>query len=301
MQHLVFWTFIFQTIAFIAVFAAALFFVVREFFGGKSVGKTAAKKTKENHSDTELPRLKPLNCVSCGAGLALQIGEMICESCGIKNDVPADYEKIFSLRKDVLRRLTKAESYWRWSHFLTSALVRILIAAVAIWLIISFVLLLAWETSVEFQAYQNWFKSGVFAETVLFTGIFSNFIWVFALLFLAASLQKKVRKILPEIVEKEIKDETNAANCPQCGGAIIYENQSLSTVCGYCGIENFRVKFAWKVKNLTNEKRKTATFSLIEAMQNFEDTVFEMLFIPSFLVILLTVGFIGIMLFNFFK
>ena len=46
------------------------------------------------------------------------------------------------------------------------------------------------------------------------------------------------------------------------------EQTQTDTVCGYCGVETYRARLAWKLRDLANEDRKRAAFSLVDAMKS---------------------------------
>jgi hypothetical protein len=74
-----------------------------------------------------------------------------------------------------------------------------------------------------------------------------------------------------------------------CGGSIAYERGDLATVCGYCGVETYRVKVAWQARQRAKHSRQVATFSLVEAMQVSREKVDDLISTPAILIFIFVV------------
>src|SRR5215208_3886384 len=49
----------------------------------------------------KLPKLRPLNCASCGGSLLLRKAETLCPYCGTRGDLPEDYAEALTLKSEV--------------------------------------------------------------------------------------------------------------------------------------------------------------------------------------------------------
>ena len=61
----------------------------------------------------DLPRLQPLNCDACGAGMLLKETGTLCPHCQTKGGLPDDYSAAVSLRTEVKKLLKSAVRHWR--------------------------------------------------------------------------------------------------------------------------------------------------------------------------------------------
>jgi Zn finger protein HypA/HybF involved in hydrogenase expression len=234
-----------------------------------------------------LPKLRPLNCINCGAGVLLQETGTFCPHCQTRGDLPEDYAAAVSLKSQVKSLLKSAIRQWRAANVLTYPLVR--------WI---FFLLIFIEPLVLFPTVvigsnvfpNTWFDRAFEAlgETtaflVMLAAFFGFIIWMIVFIFLTA-LSKSLRKKLPvvPVFESEIRG-SETASCQACGGGIQYDAGDFACICGYCNVENFRVRFARR-KRAQAEKQKTQTKSvLFGAMEILEDFVGTFFFVSAILV-----------------
>src|SRR5688572_28737822 len=57
--------------------------------------------------------LRPLDCITCGAGLVLHKTETFCPQCHARGDLPQDYAEAGELKLQVRRLLKSATRHWR--------------------------------------------------------------------------------------------------------------------------------------------------------------------------------------------
>jgi hypothetical protein len=69
-----------------------------------------------------LPKLKPLKCKSCGAGVLLRQTETFCPNCHTRGDLPEDYAATVSLKSQSKGLLKSALKHWRAANVLTHPL-----------------------------------------------------------------------------------------------------------------------------------------------------------------------------------
>ncbi|HEX7177393.1 MAG TPA: hypothetical protein VF240_19200 [Pyrinomonadaceae bacterium] len=179
--------------------------------------------------------------------------------------------------------MRRAAKHLRRARFFSSNYVRWAIFLVAIWLfVVPFFLIIVGS---EFRFYDsfivslgNWFTFS-FGSLIL---------WILILCFTGGMLSK-VHQELPTIDGGEKVGEAETAECAMCGGAIAYEKGDLATVCGYCGVETYRVRVAWQARKSATQSRQAATFSLVEAMQVSKEKVDDLISTPAILVFIFVV------------
>lgn len=291
LKHLWAWTFILQMIGFVWL----LGFVVYEVI--VSARATEVEKTeKENRKAgtaapivrDDLPKLKPLTCENCGAGVPLRKGEMVCPHCGTKASTPEEYFNVAKVRGEINDKIRSAAAYLQRATFLGSNWARFATLFAAAWLSAALVAVIALFNTGNLEPYQTYLAY----KAIFALGSFSSCFWVVSLLFGFAIWSTKVKKALPVVELKENLGRAETANCAQCGGAIEYRPNDLASVCGYCGVETYRANLAWNLRSLTNKANEKANFSLVEARKSVEDAVWEITGTPrvfAFLLILVAI------------
>jgi Zn finger protein HypA/HybF involved in hydrogenase expression len=223
-----------------------------------------------------LPKLRPLNCGNCGGSLLLQESATLCPYCLTRGELPEDYAAAVKLKAEVKSLLKSAVAHWRAANVLTNPL--------AGWV---FLLLIFVEPLVFFPVVV--IGSNVFPDTwidrvfealgetttflLMLSAFFGFVVWMVLFIFLT-SLSKSLRVKLPvvPVFEAEIRGR-ETAGCQACGGGIEYDAGDFACLCGYCNVENFRVRFVRR-ERARSEERKTRTKSvLFGAMEILEDFV----------------------------
>ena len=154
---------------------------------------------------------------------------------------------------------------------------RVLIAA-AVWLIASIPLLyLGWD---QLAYAERLVKPTV--PIVIVVGLAYIF-WIPTLMFTAGSLSPQARKTLPTLDSNEAVASAETASCAQCGGVINFDKADLAAVCGYCGVDTYRARLAWGLRNLANDARRHAAFSLIDAMKSVRAAAEDIVATPMIL------------------
>jgi Zn finger protein HypA/HybF involved in hydrogenase expression len=229
-----------------------------------------------------LPKLQPLMCDHCGAGLLLQETQTFCPHCQKRGGLPEDYAAVTSLRLQIQAALKRAIRYW-WAA-------RVLSFRPLNWI---FFLMIFAEPFVLFVTVlvgsstfrETWLDKqfALLGETasflIMLTAFCGLFIWMFLFIFLA-SLSKSLRTSLPAVpvFDPEIRGK-KTASCQACGGGIEYEAGDFACICSYCNVDNYRVEFA-KSERAKAEKGKTrAKSALFAAMGILEDYVGTFFFV----------------------
>ena len=290
-KHIWAWTFLIQMVGFVGLIG----FVIYELIASARSTETSDAQTGGDESagmkskvDAALPKLKPINCESCGAGVPLNEGEITCPNCGTVTSAPADYFDVAKVRNEINQKIRHAAAYIRRAAFLSSSWFRYATLLSAIWLIVDIVAVLVLFNNGNLGVYQSYFAS----KAVFALGIFSICFWIVSLLFGFAIWGPGIKKAMPVVELKEDLGHAETARCMQCGGAIQYRPNDLATVCGYCGVETYRVNLAWKLRKLSNTADQKANFSLLDAKKSVEDAIWEITGTPrmfAFLLILIAI------------
>ena len=243
---------------------------------GDSDVKRRAESVEEKKQGGRV--LQPLKCPSCGGGVPLREAEMACASCGAPVAAPPHYADIGRLRGEALARLRHAAKYLRRARFFSSNYVRWALFLIALWLFVVPFLMITVGT--EFSYYDKFLASLGLWFSISFGSLI---LWILILCF-TAGMMSEVRQVLPTIEGGEKVGEAEAAVCSMCGGAVAYEKGDLATVCGYCGVETYRVTVAWQARTSAKQSREVATVSLVEAMQAAREAVDDLVSTPAILI-----------------
>ncbi len=238
-----------------------------------------AEKLFESLLDA-LPKLRPLNCSNCGGNVLLRETETLCPYCETRGALPEDYAAAVALKAQVKGLLKSAVRHWRVANVLTLRPVG--------WL---FFLLIFVEPLVLFPTVlvgsnlypDTWFDRAFEAlgETTAFLVVLSAFfgfiIWMILFIFLTG-LSKSLRAKLPAapVFAGEVRGR-ETASCQACGGGIEYDAGDFACLCGYCNVENFRVRFARRARAQAETQRtrtKSALFGAMEILEDFVGTFF---------------------------
>ena len=243
---------------------------------------------------SRLPKLQPLNCRNCGAGVALRELETFCPHCHTRGELPEDYVAAVSLKSKARALLKSATRHWRVANLLTSPVVgAVFFALIFIEPLVLFPTVLIGSS--EFR--NTWIDKvleslGPTASFLLMLVAFLAFIvWMILFIFLAG-LSKSLRANLPVVpVFDREEPGAEAASCQACGGGIEYDVNDFVSLCTYCNVENFRVRFARRERARTQSEEMDAGSALFEAMvilEEFVGTFFCVSFILVVACILLT-------------
>ncbi len=283
-------TFFLQAVGFVALCSL----VIYEFFAVFSENKEE-KIYKDNRKKGKSPlivadnlaKLKPINCQSCGAGVPLRENELICPNCGTKSHAPENYFDVAHAREAINGKLRDATVYLKRADWLASNWTRAAMGLLVLWLSFSLIMFFVLSYNGNFEPYQSWFKANAIDKMISRIAVFTWLFWIISVTLGFLSWSPRLRKTLPTIEFNDKLGTSETANCSPCGGAISYQSNDLATVCGYCGVETYRAKLAWKLKNLTNSAHEKANFSLIEAKKYAEDAIEEIWGTPKLLMFLL--------------
>jgi uncharacterized Zn finger protein (UPF0148 family) len=303
--HLAFWTFVIQLCLFAVPVLASLYFclygisaaVTTLFFETyKDIEKYRAKKEAKEQAlkrvrdaasapapeqPAELPVLKPLNCPACGAGVPLNTERVTCPFCYSSVPVPNEYRLTGRIREEATRKLRNATRYWRRTRLLTSELLRRFAQILAVWLFVSFVVILVADSYEQLGEYGKFLSANV---GLLGIAVCTLFFWILILFVFSYSFSPGVRKVMPTLEFGDNLGTPENSGCAQCGAPIYYGAGDITAICGYCGVETYRAKLAWELHNIANNARQTANFSLIDAKELLSEAIWDALFGPLFLV-----------------
>jgi Zn finger protein HypA/HybF involved in hydrogenase expression len=249
----------------------------------KELSRVHGRSRKRSELSTliqnDLPKLQPLNCDSCGAGVLLRETATLCPHCAAQGHLPDDYKAAVSLRAEVRNLVKSAVRHWRVANILTLSVVTWLFIALGV---IEPLLALMLPVIIRIE-------SGVLPYTLAdglaaslgtpLDGIVSLFmisgtvIWTLMFFCLAVTGMDLRRKLPVAPVLEEKISSNEVLTCHTCGGSIEYDGDDFASICSYCNVENFRVQFT-RLKRAEGENQKTqATFKLFGAMEIIENYV----------------------------
>lgn len=236
--------------------------------------------------------LQPLNCPSCGAGVPLNESAMKCPSCRNVFPVPREYQEIRHARHLASVKIDRAQKLWRLVSFLTSNWTLGVVIVLALWLTFCLVVILTWidtQSLVPFDRFSDTYY--VPYLTLLF--------WIAMLAFIAISISIKFRSELPVIENIPAAAKAETVRCANCGGTIAFDAGQFGSLCGYCGVETFRVKIARLTAIAEGKTAEKASNRLSSEMERFADAIEDYLAVPKLLVAGLIILVIGYALFDF--
>ena len=241
-----------------------------------------------------LPKLRPLKCANCGGGVLLRARATFCPYCGTEGELPEDYAEAVSLKARAAGLLRSAVRHWRVANVLTHPVVRwgFFVMIFAEPLVLFPVVLIgsnlypgAWVDRVF----------GALGETAGFLVMLSAFlgfiVWMIVFIMLA-NLSKTLRASLPVVpVPGGRARGREASSCQACGGGIEYDAGDFACLCGYCNVENFRVRFARRARAHAEEEltlTKAALFGAAEIIEDYVGSAFFLLAILASACVLLS-------------
>jgi hypothetical protein len=223
-----------------------------------------------------LPKLEPLKCISCGAGVLLREADTFCPYCKLPGPMPKDYAPAVSLKQQIGPLVRSAVRHWGAANVLTFPLVRW-----AFFLLIFAGPFVVFPTvAIGANIYRDtWFDRMITAAgesmtlVVMIPSFLGVFIWMVVFIFIYR-LCKDLRSSLPAYpVLERAADGTETAECEACGGGISYAGSDFACVCPYCNVENYRTRFV-RTERKGLERKKTDVHSVtFAAMRIIDDFI----------------------------
>lgn len=226
-----------------------------------------------------LPKLQPLNCDNCGAGVLLRETETFCPHCKMESALPEDYAAAVSLRIEIKKSLKSAVRHWRVANILTLPLTTGLFISLGVIepllaLLLPAIITTASGTLPNTLADDLMASFGTPLDGIVYLFWISG-ILIWTLLFLCLAVTGlDLRKKLPivPIFEAKLRG-SETATCHSCNGAVEYDGEDFACICSYCNVENFRVRFT-RIKRAESEKQKAeVSFALFGAKRIIENYV----------------------------
>lgn len=264
------YTFVVQALLFPVLIIASIY-VMYWLLTNKKRKLNKKQSQTVNEINTEQQEvLTPLKCNNCGSILIVNDKNNSCMSCGSMQDVPPHYLAIFKHRKDIETKIAKAYEYWKKTNKITSPINRGILLFLFFWFIAVFIILIITDDKEAWTSPdRNFYYS--FMQTFGAGSIATLFFWALNFLVIRGLIGTKLQKHLPEKESNLSTDKKEVINCSQCAAPVYFSEKSVGSVCQYCGTETYRVNFSWKMYHKVNNERTKANFSLIEAMEKFEE------------------------------
>lgn len=208
-----------------------------------------------------LPTLAPIKCVSCGGSVPLRLRGMRCPACGTPATAPAEWGQTMSLRERAAALLERAERLWSRARLVTAAPVRLtlVVAAPALLALVGLGLFSRLGDSLfAVKLSSSFLAASAFLGGLSLAGALAGYAWYLG----------EVRALLPVPTSPPTESASvSAAQCTTCAGGIEHRGQALSTLCGYCGTENYRAALTGRELGRAHGAQGAARVSLYDAMR----------------------------------
>lgn len=290
LYHFAFYTLLFQALAFPLLLIWTIYFVVVNLLKpSQPKQKAEDKKSKNEKEQFNGPHIDACECHNCRAPLPLSSDLKECKQCGTPFSMPAELLEIVSRREVANKRLNEAIRYWKKARRMTSQWLRSGILLLIVWLVATPVIILI-ESSYrsDFDALIE--KWGSIGSALVGISFFTLIFWVLILFITRGIISPKRRALLPELDFKK-SDALHDSDmpCEHCNAQLSIEKGNFSVVCNYCGTENFRKSFAWKMLNETKKHQHAVSSSLLQAMDDYRSAVEDALHTPAILIFILII------------
>lgn len=239
------------------------FLIVVSFLAGRFLPKFYAKPpavARQPSGADQLPTLEPIKCGSCGGSVPLKLNGMRCPSCGTGATAPAEWKKTMSVREKTAEFLARAERLWDRARIVSAGPVRLTLA-----LLVPVVLVLVGiglfsrlgDSLFAVKLSTAFLGASAFLGGLSLAGALAGYAWYL----------DDVNALLP-VKATAAPEGTSAAQCTTCAGGIEHRGRALSTLCCYCGTENYRAALTGKELGTARTEKGAAKVSLYDAMRN---------------------------------
>jgi hypothetical protein len=220
-----------------------------------------------------LPKLAPLQCHACGAGLRLGLEDATCAHCSTRRPLPEDYAVLAKLRQLCAPLIARANGHVRLANLLQHPLTRLWLRSMILVEPALFTVVLIGATMQEKTRVDRALEAmGEGPAFVLMLMAFLGFIIWMVVFILWANLASEVRKDLPALPAlRPVVRAREPAQCTPCGGPIQYEGGALAALCDYCHVLSYRARFAGQERATSQAKVQEADSLLFSAMQIIEE------------------------------
>jgi predicted RNA-binding Zn-ribbon protein involved in translation (DUF1610 family) len=180
-----------------------------------------------------LPTLKPLNCVSCGAGVIIRETHLFCPNCKATDNLPTEHLQLIKTKLRAAKTISMYRRNWRLLYFFTTRYATYLLLIACLLQIVTPFFFIDELTGIR--------DLDDFLLIFQIIGII-NFVFLFLILTPAASEIKKKNFVKP--INRQFTSTEKISNCSSCGGGIEYVGNDFAVGCIYCNVQNFRYKFS---------------------------------------------------------
>ncbi|MBX7095153.1 MAG: hypothetical protein K1X56_10545 [Flavobacteriales bacterium] len=290
LYHFAFYTLIFQALVFPLLLLWTIYFVAVNLFKPSVRKSREDKKGKEKNLESfSGPAIDAIECNSCHAPLPLSSSLHECEQCGTPFSLPEEWKEIVSRREAAARRLNEAIRYWKKAEWMTSRWVRSALLLLILWLVATpVIILIESNRKADFDAWiDQW---GSIGSAVIGISFFTLIFWILILFITRGIISPKRRALLPELdFKKSDAMQDVKSPCEHCNAELTIQKGSFSSVCNYCGTENFRKSFAWKMVGETKKHQQAVSKSLLQAMDAYRSAMEDAVQTPAILVFILII------------
>ncbi|MBK7055820.1 MAG: hypothetical protein KBF99_05725 [Leptospiraceae bacterium] len=224
--------------------------------------------------------LMPFNCKNCGAAINFNYSDTQCNSCNTEFKMPEEYKNIIILRIAQNDQLLKIQKTFRKFSFLTSVPFKAGMIF-SLFLIVAIFLFLA-TSSKRINS-----ETDYLFESQLIDGVIFSFTFLFAASFylsLIISMGKVFESFtneIPSVFKNREFVLEEVLSCKTCGAEIKFTDNVVSKNCMYCGVENYRAKFARELDLVLSRAHVMSANSLIDLEHDYKSRMYELLVVPS--------------------
>jgi|GEM_PF-2097199 len=244
----------------------------------KQAAVPARASGKEREEDlprllAHLPKLAPLQCQSCGAGLRLGEHEAVCSHCSTRRALPEDYAALARLKPLCVRLIARANRHVRLANALQHTVTRTFFRAmIFVEPILLGVVLFGAKAFPESAVDRALEAAGEGLSMVVMMMAFLGFIIWMVVFVMLSGLAGDVREHLAALpVLRPTTRARETAQCAPCGAPIAYESGALAALCDYCHVVSYRARFAGQERAASQAQVEEADATLFGAMRIIEE------------------------------
>jgi predicted RNA-binding Zn-ribbon protein involved in translation (DUF1610 family) len=281
-------TFILMGLLFPVLFVYTLWFMYK---GLTTPGSPKKNNKKKSQNPKEIPapeRIAVLTCTNCNQPMHINTKHQVCSHCSTPYTLPAEYLDIFKYREAASEKLEQAERFWKKARFYGSGFMRWFLLFLLLWLPICMGVIIF--RSEDADIVDRWLHDyGAFGRGLVSFSFIAFFFWMFILFITRGLLGEKTRKLIPDLDVAHMDRQPENADCMTCGAALEIKANAVGCMCMYCGTENYRKQFTWKLREDAKHKHLQTQASLVEAIDAYKTALDDAMGTPAVLMFILVV------------
>lgn len=281
-------TFLLMGLLFPLLFVYTLWFMYKGLTTPGSPTKSKKKKTQDPKENPAPERIAVLSCSNCNQPLLINTQHQVCSHCATPYTLPAEYLEVFKFREAASEKLEQAERFWKKARFYGSGFMRWFLLLLLLWLPTSFFIIIF--RSDDMDVVDAWLENyGAFGKGLVSFSFIAFFFWMLILFITRGIIGEKTRKLIPDLDVSHMDRQPEKADCITCGAALEIKANAVGCMCMYCGTENYRKQFTWKLREEAKHKHAQTQASLLEAIDAYKAALDDAMGTPAVLMFILVV------------